>query len=57
MFEMCIIHVLFMGIMEDQCANQLYWAPRREQQSHVHLEIGWYHFLKSGLALPSGGKK
>lgn len=37
MFEMCIIHVLFMGIIGDQCANQLYWAPQRLQQSPAYL--------------------
>lgn len=39
MFAVCIIHVLFMGIIGDQCANQLYGAPQRLQQSPMHFEI------------------
>lgn len=54
-FEMCIIHVLFMGLFGDPCANQLYWTPQRLQQNPAHLNIAQNHFLKSGVLCFVGG--
>lgn len=54
-FEMCIIHVLFMGLLGDQCANQLYWTPQRLQHYPVHLNTAQHRFLKSGVLHFVGG--